>query len=265
MTDTLIPYDPAVHRLGRKPFDPHGPHLFLSDYATEMLATAPPVPAVRMWVERPVNWGYHLNDQLGDCVEAMFANAVMLWTDDSTPGGSGLVTPTDADVLHFYEVAGNYNPSDPTTDQGTTIDAGLSYMHTTGLAGVNIQANALIAPNQTGLVRRAINEFGGCASGVNLPLSARSQIGGVWTTPPGGTTGDGAPGSWGGHAVWIVGYSPQYVFAVTWNIIQKIDWTFWLNYFDEAVACLSRAWVQRNGRAPSGFNTNQMIADMKKL
>jgi len=77
-----------------------------------------------------------------------------------------------------------------------------------------------------------------------MPLSARASVladSMVWDVPSGGPVGDGAPGSWGGHAVPILGFSPngsgdfQY-FAPSWDGLYTITAAFMAAYADEAYA-----------------------------
>ena len=81
--------------------------------------------------------------------------------------------------------------------------------------------------------------FGGAYGGVELPLSAQSQVGGVWDVVGDGQTGSSAPGSWGGHATAIIKYGIAGVTLVTWGALQQATWKFITTYYDEMHAILS--------------------------
>ena len=86
-----------------------------------------------------------------------------------------------------------------------------------------------------------------------------------WSVPPGGTTGDGKPGSWGGHAIPVVAYDTRGVTVVTWGALQAMTWSFWEAYCDEAYAILSDDYMDGQKKAPQGFNLQQLQADLADL
>ena len=68
-----------------------------------------------------------------------------------------------------------------------------------------------------------------------LPLAAQKQIqtGQPWEV----TTGPGsAPGSWGGHYVYVSGYTAKGPMCVTWGRKQQMTWAWFAKYCDEAYA-----------------------------
>src|SRR5438093_1137652 len=83
---------------------------------------------------------------------------------------------------------------------------------------------------------------------LTLPLSARRQDVWDWT---GSLSGDSKPGSWGGHAVDVVGFDASGLTVVTWGRLQAMTWSFWDRYCDESYAVLSRDFLS-HGRAPNG-------------
>ncbi len=109
--------------------------------------------------------------------------------------------------------------------------------------------------------------FDGCYIGVQLPISAQAQTQNhqPWSVPPGGTTGDGKPGSWGGHAVPVVAYDSRGVTVVTWGALQMMTWSFWEAYCDEAYAILSTDYLNGKEATPQGFSLQQLQADLADL
>ena len=43
----------------------------------------------------------------------------------------------------------------------------------------------------------------------------------------GSLSGDDAPGSWGGHAVDVVGYDDAGLTVVSWGALLRASWDFW--------------------------------------
>ncbi len=83
-----------------------------------------------------------------------------------------------------------------------------------------------------------------------------------WSVPPGGPTGDGQPGSWGGHAVPVVAYDARTLTVVTWGALQAMTWSFWDAYCDEGYAIISNDYLNGQEQAPQGFSLQQLQADL---
>jgi hypothetical protein len=112
-------------------------------------------------------------------------------------------------------------------------------------------------------VRQASTLFGGIYIGLELPVTAQDQD--VWAVPAGGAKGPGAPGSWGGHAVNVVGYDAHGLTVITWGAKKRMTWAFWDAYCEEAYALLSRDFIRASGKAPSGFSLAQLQKDLAAL
>lgn len=77
----------------------------------------------------------------------------------------------------------------------------------------------------------------GVGIGLRLPASAKRELaaGLPWTT----TTGPGAkPNSWGGHYVYVTGYTKLGPTCITWGSKQRMSWAFFSTYCDEAYAII---------------------------
>ena len=84
-----------------------------------------------------------------------------------------------------------------------------------------------------------------------MPISAQTQIdrGQPWIL----AIGDNAkPGSWGGHCVYIVGYTSQGPVCVTWGRKQQMTWEFWFAYADECYAVFDAKDSWRKGSIDQG-------------
>ena len=245
-------------KLGKAPARHDSRTLQLAKY---LPATAiPHPPAKEDWEKKVQSWPMMLNDNLGDCTCACAGHMVEQWTTyTGTP-----VTPSDQDVLTAYEAVGHYNPNDPSTDQGAVILDVLNYWRQTGIASHQIMAYAALEPKNHNEVKDSILLFGNCYIGVQLPLSAQNQA--VWAVPPGGPTGQGAPGSWGGHAIPIVAYDVRGLTVVTWGALKRMSWSFLDTYCDEAYAVLSQDWISTvTELSPGDFDLAALQADLSQI
>ncbi len=102
--------------------------------------------------------------------------------------------------------------------------------------------------------------FGGLYIGLQLPLSARDQR--VWDWN-GRLDGPDAPGSWGGHAVDIVGYDEAGLTAVTWGELQRLTWGFWDRYCDECYCIVSADFLSGAGTTPEGLDLAALESDLR--
>jgi hypothetical protein len=148
---------------------------------------------------------------------------------------------------------------DRTTGEAGAVELDvLKYWRTEGIGRHKIGAFARVAVHDKALARTGAFLFGGLCIGVALPLTAQSQAVWDWT---GSLSGPALPGSWGGHAVDVVGYDAKALTVVTWGSLKRMTWAFWQRYVDEAYAVLSRDFLRR-GRAPNGFDLGQLRADL---
>jgi hypothetical protein len=244
-------HDPAVHKLGKRAVKIDVRTKRMARYLT---AALPPLPD--SVVTPAIASTMDLNDQLGDCTCAAMAHLVQAWT---LANGSEVI-PTEADVLAAYEGACGYNPADPSTDQGGVELDVLNYWRATGIGGHKIAAFVALEPQNRDHVRASCFLFGGCYLGVALPISAQSQD--VWSVAIGGDQGDPTPGSWGGHAVPIIGYNPTGPVCITWGQPKQMTWEWFDAYCDEAYCVLSADWAQAGKPAPSGFDLAALQADL---
>jgi hypothetical protein len=241
------------YKLGKKPAR-HDPRTF--DYAKYRTGNATPPPNA--------HWGNGIpftmlgNNQYGDCVEAGYAHMVQIWGDRA---GSPYV-PDEADTLAAYTAITGFNPNDPNTDKGTDILTAVNYWKSTGLDGHEITAFAALNPLDQSQMEESVAFFGGAYIGLQLPISAQSQVGQQWTVTQGP---DAQPGSWGGHCVPICGYGPDQLWCVTWGAEQSMTWQFLTTYCDEAYVLLAQEWMEATGVSPSNLAWGQLMADLANL
>ena len=219
----------------------------------------PPAPTHEDWGTKVQQWGMMGNDVLGDCVPAALAHTVMMMTSDE---GHEFIPP-DSDVIAFYSAISDYVPGDPSTDNGATCLDALNRWRKVGLDNHTIMAYVALKPGHQYHVESAVYIFGSAYLGLEMPISAQSQN--VWDVPPEGLTGDGTPGSWGGHCVPAVAYGPGGLTVVTWGSLQPMTWAFLKAYCSEAYAVLSADFMNPSKISASGFNLAQLKSDLHKV
>jgi|SRR5579884_215862 len=225
-------------KLGRQPsrWDAGVPVPVLAEVAQQ----APPAPPEVAYPAAPRRaWFGDDRFQSASCVAA--AHAVQHW--GAQLGRTGTVSRRD--VERVYMSVSGFNPKSPEeTDNGASMLDVLDFWLNTPdgqWLGQHLLGYLLVEPHNRAELRTAVHLFGCCYVGLWLPRSAQQQA--TWAIPPGGTTVHGQPGSWGGHAVCVIGYDPHGLTVVTWGAAKRMSWPFWEAYCDEAYALVSREWV----------------------
>ena len=175
------------------------------------------------------------NDTLGDCVIAGRAHQTLRF-EDIEQGSVLMIKDADVTKEYFKETGG--------PDTGLVVLDSLKLWQSrgwkVGTKTYKIRAYAAIDFKNHTQVRQAIFSDVGIGLGVQLPKAAQGQIqtGQAWAV----TTGpDAKPGSWGGHYIFVPGYTKLGPVCVTWGRKQQMTWD-WLNkYCDEAYAIFDAA------------------------
>jgi hypothetical protein len=262
MRDDPNRVDPKKLKLGKQTAR-HDPRtLLLASYITTALP-APPA-SFDLTTKVGASWGMMENNNLGDCTCAAAGHLLMEWTANS---GKKMFTPTDKQIVAAYSAITGYNPTTGANDNGAVEVDVLNYWRQSGIAGHKIGAYAALEPSNHTNVMDSVYIFEGCYIGLQLPLSAQTQTQNnqPWSVPPGGATGNGKPGSWGGHAVPVVAYDARGVTVVTWGALQVMTWSFFDTYCDEGYAIISNDYLNGKKQAPQGFSLVQLKADLADL
>lgn len=225
----------------------------------------PPAPQEVAWQSNVHDWGMMLNDQLGDCTCAGAGHLIQSWSAAVKPE----FVPADADILQAYKAVSGYNGNANTDNGAVELDV-LKYWKGTGIALHQIAGFASLDPQNDEHTRQAIWLFGGIYIGLALPQSAQDQIewdvsDGFWQSIKHVFTPalDPTPGSWGGHAVPVLGYDSTGLTCITWGEPLKMTWAFYHKYCDEAYAVLSPDWLQKDSLlSPCGFKLDQLKLDL---
>jgi hypothetical protein len=177
-----------------------------------------------------------------------------------TANNGKVFTPFDAAIIKAYSAITGYDPKTGANDNGAVETDVLNYWRKEGIANHKIAAYAALEPRNHNHVQEAVYLFGGCYIGLSLPVSAQAQN--IWSVPPGGAVGHGAPGSWGGHAVPVVAYNASGLTVVTWGQLKKMTWGFWDAYCEESYAIISQDFLKK-GKTPAGFDLAALETDLK--
>ena len=240
--------------------------LKLSDYSTAL----PLPPTSAGYMKQVATYPMFGNDTLGDCVPAAMAHAVQRWTKYAGKP----FTPELSDVISAYSAIGGYVPGDSSTDNGCDMLAALKYWQSTGIAGHKIAAYVAVDATKPAEIMQAVKLFGACFVGVQLPITAQSPVTGVNGLPcwalPRSLSGDGAPGSWGGHCIDLGAYgfdakSNKGTSVVTWGQVYDATWDWLSAYADEAYAVVTQDFIEADAESPSGFDIATLTADLKRV
>ena len=251
--------------LGRLPKDESTQVLAMKKYAPNLPA---PLAAVTNSAKVAQPWGMMLNDNEGDCTIAAIGHAIQTWTANN----GNEQTVADADVQTAYvAVTGAegaaYDPTTGANDNGCQMTDVLPYMQNTGLGGHKIGPWVAVDHTNHNELMLAIQWFGGIYIGVGLPLASQTQT--IWTVPnkirfP-RLKHQWQPGSWGGHAIFVVDYDATYLTCVTWGALQKMSWAWFDAYCDEAYGIVSPDWVTNVTKAPNELDLPTLLADQQLI
>lgn len=246
--------DHSMMKLGRKAVKRDTRTLKFANYVER--GVLPPAPDHIDYMGATQNFGMYMNDQLGCCTIAGALHLTQFWS--LMVHGTIPIVP-DAIVTQYYSKWDGYVPGDNSTDNGGVELDVLTDWKAQTLNGIELAAFVSVDYTDRDEVQQALWLFGGLYIGVELPVSAQSQV--VWDAVGGH---DGKPGSWGGHCV-AVGRGDRHgnLTCVTWGAPKDMTQAFWDKYVDECYALLSPAWIAaQGGTAPNGFNMEQLTADL---
>lgn len=210
------------------------------------------------WTPAVKSWPLLANDSIGDCTAAGCLHLLQLWLNNN---GFEYI-PTDAEAIALYSATSNY----PKSDDGAPEQEVLTYWSKQGIQGpfnLDTVAFAAVDPKNLNEIKYTIEHFGGCYFGIELPISA--QIQDIWDASPTGITGDGTPGSWGGHCVVAVAYDDDFVTVVSWGKLIKIKPAFLSAYLDQAYAVISQNWLADSGISPPGLDWAMLMTDLNSV
>jgi hypothetical protein len=215
----------------------------------------PAAPAAHSWSQGRSDWGMLGNDNLGDCTAAGCYHLEEIATMETARH----FNPSTANVIAFYSASTGYNPADPSTDRGGVEVDVLNFWQTHGILGRHLIGHATVEPQNVDHVKQGAFLFPGLYLGVALPLNAQTQD--IWDY----VAGPGSePGGWGGHCIVLVDYDETYITVITWGVLKKATWTWFLKYCDEVHAVLPAAWIA-NAKSPGGIDVSALQGYMTAI
>jgi hypothetical protein len=241
----------AVGKLGKLPVRTDVRTLWISRYTDR--ARLPQPPELLDLTKAVADWPMYANDRIGDCTTAAAGHMIEAWT---AAARGKPVEISEAAVVRAFD---HVKVTDPLTGEEGAYELDvLRYWREHGIGRHRIGAFARVGVVDHRLVRTATWLFGGLYIGLAMPLTAQRQEVWDWT---GSLSGDAKPGSWGGHAVDVVGFDGTGLTVVTWGRLQRLTWSFWERYCEEAY-CLLAADFLDHGVAPNGFDLDSLKADL---
>lgn len=215
-------------------------------------ATAPlpdPPPSVD-WATNVGNWPMDGNNQYGDCTMAAAAHMIQSW--NAQIGASDSVPSEQQVVDEYFKLSHGQ-------DSGLVETNVLKTWQRGGLWGNRVIAYAPVNVHALTMIKQTIALFGGIYAGIQVPASAQQQFedGKPWTLEPGSQQQRIV----GGHAIPLLGYDADWLYAITWGAVQQIAWDWWSTYADEAWAILAQEYKEAG--EVNGINLAALEADLQ--
>src|ERR1700728_968509 len=206
----------------------------------------------------------YLNYTLGDCLPAGNQHLAGVWTGNAS-GAPTMFTDAQTDANYTGMSGGEFNPSDPSTDQGCEPLVAIEWWRTNGLlpdGSHKIAGYLSLDPNNRVQLRSAIWLFGG---GVGFALDlpdpyinpAPAASGFTWDVA-------GEPDPENGHWIVSAGYNAKGVTIATWGMLGTFTYEALGDYCPlsaggELYAMISQdALNAAMAKAPNGLDWAQM-------
>jgi hypothetical protein len=237
--------------------------------------TWPPVPA-QGWENAvaPATWGMlgngpdssnpqQIPDGVGDCAPA----GIMHLIRGQSANSGNPVTATTMQTLALYSAVTGFDLNNPEeTDQGTVLSDLLSWIQKNGVemtdatgktVTVEVVGSAALDISSPAQIRYAAYTFGGNYLGINCPQQCVDDTAN-WNFAA------GLPPA-GGHCIPQEGEGAAGGKIVSWGMVIPASAGFLLSYLEEAYCVITKAWLNAQGKSPTGLDLNGLVAAMKTL
>lgn len=260
-SQTAMP--PAVNiPSGKLPYVPDARTFHVANYLLQEPAVK--IPKAHTWGSKILTgqWSAFGNLKINNCTCAAAGHLIMGWTSNI----GRLRKPTTKSIVQAYTDITGFNPKTDGIGQPVEAIKALKYWRKHGIANRKIIAFAELDFRNSEQLKQSIYFYGGCYVGLNLPKSAERQYNASkkWTVSGNGITGDGAPGTWIGHALMINGYDKNSLTAVSWGKEITMSLDFWETYVDESYAVFSADFI-RDNHTPTKMNVEELKKDIEEL
>lgn len=222
-----------------------------------------PYPASFCWGQNVKSWPVLLNDRIGDCTCASLTHLLLAKASEPGDLAGQAFAPHDADVLQLYRDVSGYDPSTGANDNGAVMLDVLHRVQSHPLAGHLIGRPYTVGLRDHAVLRSVLHATGGLYVGVNLPLAWQSNPE-VWDATWGAADG---PGTWGGHAIAVIGADDNGVWLVSWGTRRYMTWRAWDAVAEECHTFLDSLWFRRTQHVTSvpGIDFGPMEAGLGGL
>jgi hypothetical protein len=244
---------------------PRRPGSIKIDFRDVFNVTKLPLLPTTGWGVQPSskNYGMLGNEIWGDCVIAGGMHESMVL---NAQAGNPVPRFTQLDAEEDYAAITGFDPRDPSTDQGTDVQAAAAYRQKIGYRdatgiGKRHKIVAYVAVNSDDLPLAAYT-LGAAGLGLSIPDSAQDQFtaGQPWTFVPGDPIV-------GGHYVPVVGQTPSgNLVIITWSRSHEMTLPFYKAYFDEGVGHLSQEFLNNSTHlSPQQFDLAALQSFLTKF
>ena len=257
----------VTYKLGRKRPVARGPRFSLKNYLTRSFPDPPPTCDYTRAAESALSQVYD-NDKLGDCVIAGIAHIVGVMTGNA---GQQPFIYTDDQIITLYSAIGGYVPGNPHSDCGCDEETALNYWQNNGAPAGSTHKIAgwlAIDPTDPTEYRAALWLFENLYFGMELPENwvnpFPSGPGFVWDV-----AGDPIPEN--GHCVAGFAYDHGGVVIDSWGLQGMLTDAAISKYANPQsqgglYTVISMDSINRaTGKAPSGFDWSQLVADFDSM
>ena len=252
--------DGPQYCLGKKPARPDAVKLKFSTYAANL-----PKPPTDFGHDNLVsNWPMLKNGgpgACGDCVIAGGLHETQLFNAES----NRFVYVNDASAIRNYSDITGYDPSDPSTDQGTDMEEAAKYRRKIGLVDGEGRRHKILAymaldPGKLTQFYTAMWIFGAVGIGINFPAYAMDQFnaGKPWVVQRKNAK------ILGGHYICGVGMHNGNIRVVSWGREFPMTPGFYQRYCDEVFVYLTEERLT-NGRSLDGFDLIALRNDLAQI
>lgn len=210
-----------------------------------------PKPLQTVAIPQVSDWNMLGNSVYGDCGVASWEHSLM--ADAAVTQEQETEASEQQAIAYYLAYTGGQ-------DSGVVLSDFLAYVRQHGYYGHTLKAYAPVGVHDIPTLQTAISYYVCAYTGIAVTSGMQEafQNGQPWTTNLLSTP------VVGGHAVPLVAFDDQYLYAITWAAVQKITYPMWHYISSEAWALITGELIARNGDA-RGVSLSALEADLDSL